>query len=54
MFLLFLMAVSSLIGFVLLGMDQLGMVIGFGMILGCLIRGIFLMKEILSKLDETK
>lgn len=52
MFLLFLMAVSALIGFVLLGMDQLGMVIGFGMILGCLIRGIYLLKEILARLEE--
>ncbi|WP_179125738.1 hypothetical protein [Rossellomorea marisflavi] len=46
------MAVSTLIGFVLLGMDQLGMVIGFGMILGCLIRGIYLLKEILARLGE--
>jgi len=47
-----LIAVSTLIGFVLLGLDQLGMVIGFGMILGCLIRGIYLLKEILARLEE--
>ncbi|MGX1265492.1 hypothetical protein RKD55_003296 [Rossellomorea marisflavi] len=52
MFLLFLMVVSTLIEFVLLGMGQFGMVIGFGMILGCLIRGIYLLKEILAKLEE--
>jgi hypothetical protein len=51
---LFLMAVSTLIGFVLLGMDQFGIVIGFGMILGCLIRAIYLLKEILCRIDDTK
>jgi len=45
------MVVSTLIGFVLLGMGQFGMVIGFG-ILGCLIRGIYLLKEILARLEE--
>ncbi|WP_347319527.1 hypothetical protein [Rossellomorea sp. RS05] len=46
------MAVSTLIGFVLLGMDQLRMVIGFGMIQGCLIRGVYLLEEIIARLEE--
>ncbi|WP_160316845.1 hypothetical protein [Rossellomorea vietnamensis] len=52
MFLLFLIVTASLIGCLLVPLHVFGLAIGFGIITGCLVRGLYLMHEINSKLDK--
>ncbi|PRX79570.1 hypothetical protein B0G93_101320 [Bacillus sp. V-88] len=52
MFLLFLIVTASIIGFFLIPLHIFGLVIGFGIITGCLVRGLYLLHEINSKLDK--
>ncbi|WP_165998889.1 hypothetical protein [Bacillus sp. Cs-700] len=54
MFLLFLIVASSVVGLLLLPLHEIGLIIGFGMIVGCLLRGLFLLHEINRKLDLGK
>ncbi|MGA9288086.1 MAG: hypothetical protein WBV93_07000 [Anaerobacillus sp.] len=54
MFLFFLIVVSSVVGYFLVGLNQIGLIIGFGIIVGCLIRGLYLLHEINRKLDQDK
>jgi hypothetical protein len=49
-FLLFLILASSLLGYLLVPLDGIGLVLAFGIILGCLIRGLYLLKEIQQQL----
>ncbi|MBW3112687.1 hypothetical protein KYJ26_12650 [Bacillus sp. MCCB 382] len=52
MFLIFLIITASIIGFLLTPLHVFGLVIGFGIITGCLVRGLYLLHEINSKLDK--
>ncbi|MCA1060110.1 hypothetical protein LCL96_14320 [Rossellomorea aquimaris] len=52
MFLLFLIITASIIGFLLIPLHVFGLVIGFGIIMGCLVRGLYLLHEINQKLDK--
>ncbi|MFK3961095.1 hypothetical protein [Guptibacillus hwajinpoensis] len=54
MFLFFLIVVSSVVGLILLPFHEIGLMIGFGIIVGCLIRGLYLLHEINRKLDQDK
>ncbi|WLR57893.1 hypothetical protein [Guptibacillus hwajinpoensis] len=52
MFLLFLIVASSVVGLLLLPLHEIGLIIAFGMIVGCLLRGLYLLHEINRKLDR--
>lgn len=52
MFLLFLIVVSGIVGMILIGLHEVGLAIGFAIIVGCLIRGLYLLHEINRKLDR--
>ncbi|MDX8342664.1 hypothetical protein [Rossellomorea sp. YZS02] len=52
MFLIFLIITASIIGFLLTPLHVFGLAIGFGIITGCLVRGLYLLHEINSKLDK--
>ncbi|MCA0991054.1 hypothetical protein [Pseudalkalibacillus hwajinpoensis] len=54
MFLFFLIVASCVVGLLLLPLHEVGLIIGFGIILGCLIRGLYLLHEINRKLDHGK
>ena len=54
MFLFFLIVASCVVGLLLLPLHEIGLIIGFGMILGCLLRGLYLLHEINRKLDQDK
>ncbi|WP_347553057.1 hypothetical protein ABFG93_22755 (plasmid) [Pseudalkalibacillus hwajinpoensis] len=50
MFLIFLIIAASFLGYLILPLDEIGLVLAFGIILGCLVRGLFLLKEIHKEL----
>ncbi|WP_169525245.1 hypothetical protein [Pseudalkalibacillus hwajinpoensis] len=52
MFLFFLIIVSGVVGLILIGLQEVGLIIGFAIIVGCLIRGLYLLHEINRKLDR--
>ncbi|MCR8849398.1 hypothetical protein NQ095_13330 [Rossellomorea sp. SC111] len=52
MFLLFLILTASIIGFLLIPLHVFGLAVGFGIITGCLMRGLYLLHEINHKLDN--
>lgn len=54
MFLFFLIVASSAVGLLLLPLHEVGFIIGFGIIVGCLLRGLYLLHEINRKLDQDK
>lgn len=50
MFLLFLIIAASFLGYLLIPLDEIGVVLAFGIILGCLVRGLYYLKEIHQEL----
>jgi hypothetical protein len=50
LFLLFWIIVASFLGYLLIPLDEIGVVLAFGIILGCLVRGLFYLKEIHQEL----
>ncbi|MFC0522702.1 hypothetical protein ACFFGV_03750 [Pontibacillus salicampi] len=54
MFLAFLIVTGCIIGFLLLSLHELGSIIGFGIIFGCLVRIIYLLKELSTQLKRVE
>jgi hypothetical protein len=52
MFLFFLIVAISVVGLILFPLHEIGFIIGFGIIVGCLLRGLYLLHEINRKLDR--
>jgi hypothetical protein len=50
LFLLFLIIAASLLGYLLIPLDEIGLVLAFGIILGCLVRVLYLLNEIHQEL----
>jgi hypothetical protein len=50
LFLLFLIIAASFLGYLLIPLDEIGVVIAFGIILGCLVRVLYYLKEIHQEL----
>jgi hypothetical protein len=46
LFLLFLIVAASFLGILIFALDGIGLILAFGIILGCLIRVIYYLKEI--------
>jgi regulator of protease activity HflC (stomatin/prohibitin superfamily) len=52
LFLLFLIIAASFLGYFIIPLEEIGVVLAFGIILGCLVRGLYYLKEIHQELSR--
>jgi hypothetical protein len=52
LFLLFLIIAASFLGYLIIPLEEIGAVLAFGIILGCLVRGLYYLKEMHQELSR--